>query len=106
MDHSKPYMALELAETLDSACGFSATCSRRGLRGPGMECCPARDGTFLACCALECSFDGIHCLPVGRSDVLADQACALRLSPDGKSHFDLSDGAGDMLCQSGGGPLR
>jgi hypothetical protein len=67
-----------------------------------MECCPARDGTFLRCCPLRCFFDGVRCMPAGRVDVLADLACAQRLRPDGKPPWDLSEGAGQALCQDTG----
>ena len=82
-----------------AACGLHATCARIGLGGVGMECCPTEDGTFLPCCPLSCFYDGVRCMPSGRVDVLADLACEKRLQPDGRPHWDLSQGAGRMLCQ-------
>ena len=85
-----------------AACSSSAACSLAGLREPSMQCCPAADGTYLPCCPLRCFFDGIRCMPLGRADILADRGCAERLRPDGAAHWDLSEGAGDLLCRAGG----
>ena len=62
-----------------SACAKHSGCVRYAEPTDlGAECCPARDGTYLPCCPLVCAFNGVSCLPVGRTDVIAVRTCCTR----------------------------
>lgn len=86
-----------------AACSAVPSCrsSAPGLLGEDALCCPTRASGYLPCCPLQCSFDGIHCLPDGRSDAAALRLCLSRLHVDGRTHGDMPTAASELLCRYG-----
>ena len=84
----------------DARCDAHPLCGLTGMDVPGSSCCPSANGSFQACCPLVCEFDGLRCLPVGRTDVGADEQCAERLKVPGVAPvWALPAGAAMLLCQ-------
>ncbi len=89
--------------SLPAACNRVLSCSstQLGLIGDGALCCPTRASGYLPCCPLQCSFDGLHCLPEGRSDAAALRHCLSRLHVSGRTPGDTPDLASVLLCRYG-----
>ena len=85
------------------ACARVPSCSSTALGhlGEAAECCPSRTDGYLPCCPLVCTFDGLHCLPEGRSDAVALELCLARLEAGGRTHGDLPAAASELLCRRG-----
>ena len=83
---------------MDPLCRAHFACAVAGFDYPDARCCPAPDGSYVPCCPLDCAFDGLRCGPVGRTDAVAVRACAARLRPDGKDHWEVGAGPGALLC--------